>query len=135
MICCCSHVVQVHAPPAAEGEGPGKCAKPGCECGLFEVDPTKTQYDSTEDFRRPVAGGCGCVDIGFADGRMAQLQCEEHTFFRIAKSFEAILNTLGPIVVAFQRLAEIRHVEYVARRAAEDAELLRRPPPGPRLSR
>lgn len=95
MICCCAHFIDLHAPPAAPGEKPGKCGKPGCECGLFEPDPVASQpgREPVIETRSPKA--CGCVDLVFVDGRTGQWRCRQHCFEELGVAANAISRALG----------------------------------------
>lgn len=131
MICCCAHFVGLHAAPASENEPPGKCSKPGCECGLFEPDPQASTKPPVPESARPL-GVCGCREITFVDGRQGQQNCAQHCYEGLANGFQNIANILANLGINFRRLSELEAGKTAARVKRENDLLLSQPPPGAR---
>lgn len=123
MICCCSHFVGIHAQPAAPNEPPGKCAKEGCECGLFELDGEASMKPPVMESARPL-GLCGCREITFRDGRQGRQNCAQHCYEELANTFQGLANLLNGAQVCFRRLAELDGQKTAARIERENQILL-----------
>lgn len=117
MNCCCNHVNTLHE------EGTGPCSSEGCNCRMFETNPQ--QASGMPPIEKQTRAACGCLQLLFKDGRNAAIWCHAH-------AMEAIAQGLSMVAQAVKRFSEIELSQIAMRIQAENANLLRRPPPGPR---